>query len=152
MELQISKQWAPGRRLPILRKRLLEVLAALLASENRNSNVELSLVLSDDEFIHQLNREYRGKDRPTDVLSFEQDPDAGVLGDIVISVPTARRQAKAHGHSTANEIEWLFLHGTLHLLGYDDETEAQSDEMDRRAHRALERVEATGRQSTVDDE
>jgi probable rRNA maturation factor len=114
--------------------------------------VELSLVLSDDEFIHQLNREYRGKDRPTDVLSFEQDPDAGVLGDIVISVPTARRQAKAHGHSTANEIEWLFLHGTLHLLGYDDETEAQSDEMDRRAHRALERVEATGRQSTVDDE
>lgn len=138
--------------MPILRKRLLEVLAALLASENRNPNVELSLVLSDDEFIHQLNRDYRGKDRPTDVLSFEQDPDAGVLGDIVISVPTARRQAKAHGHSTANEIEWLFLHGTLHLLGYDDETEAQSDEMDRRAHRALERVEATGRQSTVDDE
>jgi len=104
-------------------------------------DVELSLVLSDDPFIHQLNRDYRGKDRPTDVLSFEQDPAGGVLGDIVISVPTARRQARAHGHDTAHEIEWLFLHGALHLLGYDDETEAQAAEMDRRAHRALERVD-----------
>jgi probable rRNA maturation factor len=152
MELQINKQWAPGRRLPILRRRLLEVLAALLECDGRPLDGELSLVLSDDEFIHQLNRDYRGKDRPTDVLSFEQDPAAGVLGDIVISVPTARRQAKVHGHSTANEIEWLFLHGTLHLLGYDDETEAQSAEMDRLAHRALEHAEAaSGRADRTDE-
>lgn len=124
--------------MPILRKRLLAVLGALLDSEGRSRDVELSLVLSDDDFIHQLNRDYRGKDRPTDVLSFEQDPDSGVLGDVVISVPTARRQARMHGHSLAQEIEWLFLHGTLHLLGYDDETEEQAAEMDRRAYRALD--------------
>lgn len=138
--------------MPILRRRLLEVLAALLECEGRPRDGELSLVLSDDEFIHQLNRDYRGKDRPTDVLSFEQDPAAGVLGDVVISVPTARRQAKTHGHSTANEIEWLFLHGALHLLGYDDETEAQAEEMDRRAHRALERAEAAAVRATRGDE
>lgn len=127
--------------MPILRKRLLALLGALLASEGRSPDVELSLVLSDDEFIHRLNRDYRGKDRPTDVLSFEQDPGSGVLGDVVISVPTARRQARVHGHTTAQEIEWLFLHGILHLLGYDDETEEQAEEMDRRAHRALQRLD-----------
>jgi probable rRNA maturation factor len=99
-------------------------------------------VLCDDPFIHQLNRDYRGKDKPTDVLSFEQDPDSGILGDLVISVPTALRQARAHKHPLASEIEWLFLHGALHLLGYDDETDEQAAEMDRRAQAALDRLEA----------
>jgi len=122
--------------LPIPRKRLRELLDALLASEGRSPEVELSLVFCEDDFIHALNRDYRHKDRPTDVLSFPQDGEAGLLGDLVISVPTARRQAASHGHPLAAEVEWLFLHGALHLLGYDDSTDEEADEMDRRARRA----------------
>jgi probable rRNA maturation factor len=97
--------------------------------------MELSVVFCEDEFIHSLNRDYREKDRPTDVLSFPQDPDSGLLGDLVISLPTATRQAEEREQSLATEVEWLFLHGCLHLLGYDDETDEQADEMDRRARR-----------------
>lgn len=113
---------------------------ALLECEGRPKDVELSLVFCDDEFIHRLNREYRGKDKPTDVLSFEQEPEAGVLGDVVISLPTCRRQARELGHSVEREVEWLFLHGALHLLGYDDATDEQAQEMDRRARAALDRL------------
>jgi probable rRNA maturation factor len=87
----------------------------------------------DDARIAELNRRYRRKPRPTDVLSFpwkSEAPRAGgdrdfrnYLGDIVISAETARRNARAAGHSTAREIRWLILHGTLHLLGYDHETD-----------------------------
>jgi probable rRNA maturation factor len=118
-------------------------LDALLVSEGRRPDQELSLVFSDDAFIHQLNRDYRGKDKPTDVLSFEQDPESGLLGDLVISIPTSLRQAQARGHSLALEVEWLFLHGALHLLGYDDETDEQAAEMDRRAQAALDLLAST---------
>jgi probable rRNA maturation factor len=87
----------------------------------------------DDARIAELNRRYRRKPRPTDILSFPwkaEAPRAGgdrdfknYLGDIVISAETARRNARAAGHSTAREIRWLILHGTLHLLGYDHETD-----------------------------
>ena len=96
------------------------------------------MVFCDEDFIHTLNRDYRGKDRPTDVLSFPQDPESGVLGDVVVSVPTAARQAKAQGHPLAREIEWLFLHSLLHLLGYEDDTDEQAEEMNRRARAALD--------------
>jgi probable rRNA maturation factor len=86
-------------------------------------------VFCEDDRIRALNRDYRGLDRPTDVLSFAQESPPFrhrpvVLGDVVISVPTAARQAQAAGHSLARELEWLLLHGVLHLLGRDDETEA----------------------------
>lgn len=110
---------------------------ALLASEGVTDELELSLVFADDELTHSLNRDYRGKDCPTDVLSFPQDRKSGLLGDVVISVPTARRQARAAGHPGAQEMEWLFLHGGLHLLGYDDETDAGAEEMNTRARRVL---------------
>jgi probable rRNA maturation factor len=109
--------------------------------------VELSLVFCDDAFIHALNRDYRGKDRPTDVLSFPQDLESGILGDVVISVPTSERQAAEAGRPAEAEIEWLFLHGSLHLLGYDDETEDQLEEMNRRARMALERAEGKGQRA-----
>ena len=97
---------------------------------------EISVVLCDDLFIQDLNRDYRGKDKPTDVLSFAQnDPD--VLGDIVISLPTAARQAEAAGWPLENEIALLGVHGLLHLLGYDDETAAGAWEMQRRAEAVL---------------
>jgi len=109
---------------------------------------EVSLTFTNDEEIHQLNREYRGIDRPTDVLSFamqedgvdeldiifevdsedEKDPISGMLGDIIISVDTALAQSEEYGHSFEREIGFLFVHGFLHLIGYDhqdDETEAE---------------------------
>ncbi len=84
------------------------------------------VILTDDETIHRCNRDFRGVDRPTDVLSFPADegealltPPDGFLGDIMISVPTAGRQAESLGHSTVREIAFLTVHGMLHLLGYD---------------------------------
>lgn len=98
---------------------------AALKHENAESRF-LSVVLTTDENIHEYNREYRSVDRPTDVLSFPADegddllaPPDGFLGDIMISIPRARDQAKALGHSTEREILFLTVHGVLHLLGYD---------------------------------
>jgi len=115
-------------------------MTALLAAEGVPQDVEISLVFSDDAFIHALNRDYRGKDKPTDVLSFPQERESGMLGDIVIAVPTASRQAEARGAAVEEEVEWLFLHGALHLLGYDDQTEEDLEEMNRRASAVLANV------------
>jgi probable rRNA maturation factor len=104
------------------------------------------VLFCDDPVIQALNREYRGVDRPTDVLSFAQhEPVVGtpnpeqpvLLGDVIISLETADRQAQAAGHSVRREVEWLLLHGTLHLLGYDDETEEGLHEMLARQEAAL---------------
>lgn len=100
------------------------------------------MVFCEEEFIRELNGQYRGLDQPTDVLSFGQDPEAGLLGDVILSVPTAQKQARAHGHSREDELAWLFLHGCLHLLGYDDDTDEGAAEMDRRARAALSRLRA----------
>jgi probable rRNA maturation factor len=87
---------------------------------------ELSILLTGDDEIHQLNQIYRERDRPTDVLSFSQregefpGPEA-VLGDVVISIETAGRQAAERGHSLRAEILELLAHGLLHLLGFDHE-------------------------------
>lgn len=111
-------------------------LAALLRHEGVSNDPEISVVFCDDLFIQALNAEYRGKDRPTDVLSFAQD-DPQTLGDIVISVPTARRQADAAGWPLEHEIALLGIHGLLHLLGCDDETESGAWDMQRRTEAAL---------------
>ena len=78
---------------------------------------ELSIVLTDDATIQTLNKQWRGKDKATDVLSFPQH--AGVLGDVVISMDTAARQALALRHSLEAEVQRLLVHGVLHLLGHD---------------------------------
>lgn len=86
---------------------------------------EVSVLLVDDEQIQGLNRQYRHKDTPTDVLAFPQQDDSTpaiasqLLGDIVISIPTAQRQAQGRGHSLEQELKVLLIHGLLHLLGYD---------------------------------
>jgi probable rRNA maturation factor len=85
---------------------------------------ELSVVVCGDARMRSLNRRYRGKDRTTDVLSFPAGPAAGgFLGDLVISVPEARRQARRGGVAFRAVMEKLLLHGLLHLLGYDHETD-----------------------------
>src|SRR5580704_15809410 len=100
---------------------------------------ELSLVLSDDVQIHQLNKVYRGKDRPTDVLAFPmREGDFGrlhnslpsrLLGDVIVSIPTANRQAKAAKRDALAEITMLVAHGLLHLLGWDHETKTKDRAM-----------------------
>lgn len=98
---------------------------AALGFENASERFA-SIVLTDDETIHRYNRDYRGVDRPTDVLSFPSDegdpleaPPDGFLGDIMISVQRAAQQGSELGHSTEREIAFLTVHGMLHLLGYD---------------------------------
>jgi probable rRNA maturation factor len=100
---------------------------------------ELGIVITDDENIYKINREYRGVDAPTDVISFallEGDdsfvmpPDNTLhLGEVVISYPRAAEQAKEQNHSTERELAWLVTHGVLHLLGYDHENDAERQTM-----------------------
>ena len=91
------------------------------------NNVELGIVLTDDVEIKKLNKTYRGKNKPTDVLSFslrEGTSDKTItpfLGDIVISLETAKRQAKEYKFTIAEEVLRLIIHGTLHLCGYEHE-------------------------------
>ena len=111
-------------------------IEATLKYEGIHRNVEVSLTFADDVAIHKLNLQYRGIDRPTDVLSFPLEEDAEsqrsggllVLGDIVISLERAAAQAEQFGHSFERETAFLCVHSTLHLLGYDHEL---SDEDDR---------------------
>lgn len=112
-------------RLPLLK--LIEKALAELALPDS----EISIMLVNDDRIRKLNKEYRGKDQATDVLSFPQDEDAKsdtggpLLGDIVISIETALRQAKEHRLSLDEEALLLIIHGTLHLLGHDHERSAK---------------------------
>lgn len=87
---------------------------------------ELSVLLADDRVLRRLNREFRGKNQATDVLSFPAAPElAGVhAGDLAVSLETAARQAEEHGHSLRDELRILLLHGVLHLAGMDHETDA----------------------------
>lgn len=121
---------------------------------------EVALTFVNDEAIHELNREYRGIDRPTDVLSFamnesldeeldivyeleegeELDELTDVLGDIVISVERAQAQSEEYGHSLEREIGFLVVHGFLHLLGYDHQDTASEKVMMDKQEAALSQV------------
>ncbi|MGI5959092.1 MAG: rRNA maturation RNase YbeY [Massiliimalia sp.] len=105
---------------------------AVLISEGIDTTAEVSVTFVDNEQIHELNREYRNVDRPTDVLSFPMlerkeleeagtGEDIQMLGDIVISMEKAMEQAQMYGHSLQREIAFLTVHSMLHLLGYDHE-------------------------------
>lgn len=100
---------------------------------------ELSVVLCDDRAIHALNRDHRKHDKPTDVLAFalregKTLPGAeDLLGDVVISLDTARRQAKQQKHDLWTEVTVLLAHGLLHLVGYDHRTDAEERRMNARA-------------------
>lgn len=106
-------------------------------------DAELSILLCDDPTIHELNKVYRKKDKPTDVLSFalregELGERAGdLLGDVVLSLPTAERQAKTAEHSVKTEVFLLLAHGLLHLLGWDHRTEAEDKRMRREVDRLV---------------
>lgn len=122
-----------------------------LRSEKFPDDVEVSVTLTDNEEIHELNREYRGVDRPTDVLSFpmaedddnigdfDMDKGAVLLGDIVISVEKIEEQAKEYKHSFERELAYLTIHSTLHLLGYDHVNDERSEkEMTEKQDKIIE--------------
>ena len=117
-----------------LRRRAERMLAALSLSSS-----ELSILVCDDPTIHALNREHRRRDKPTDVLAFALQEGApltgaeGLLGDVVLSLDTAQRQALEHGRSLWDEITMLLAHGILHLIGYDHRTAAEERRMNARA-------------------
>jgi probable rRNA maturation factor len=137
VDLQIDRAYAA--RVPV--ERLIQIIAATLAYGGV-SDGEVTLVIATDELLHQLNRDYRAIDAPTDVLSFAAQEEAegedvfvsapeaqNYLGDVVISFPTAERQAAAVGHSVADELCLLTVHGVLHLLGYDHASEEEEADM-----------------------
>jgi probable rRNA maturation factor len=111
---------------------------------------EVSLVLTDDRYIHELNRDYRGVDRPTDVLSFAQNEGEQLqaaeeaeelLGDVIISLETAERQAEEYGHSFEREAAFLTVHGVLHLLAYDHIEEEDRVIMRSKEEEAMSRMD-----------
>lgn len=112
------------------------------AADHRKVDGEVSVSIVDDEEIHEINRTWRNVDRPTDVISFafteDEEESAAVfegeapdvmLGDIIVSLPTAMRQAEAYGHSVAREFGFLLVHGFLHLIGYDHDTPEKESSM-----------------------
>jgi probable rRNA maturation factor len=104
-----------------------------MLSELELPDAELSVLLTDDRGIQELNRQHRHKDKPTDVLAFPMaegilDP-RGILGDVVISLDTADRQARARRRPLIEEVRFLLAHGVLHLVGYDHAEPAEKREM-----------------------
>ena len=122
----------PAGALARLRRRARRMARAVALALGHE--VEVGLTLTDDTEIHALNRTFRKKDKPTDVLAFAmRDGDAvlapGILGDVVISLDTAARQAR---RGLAAEVELLWSHGLCHLLGYDHRTDREEAEMNAR--------------------
>jgi probable rRNA maturation factor len=146
---------------------MIETLESLLQAAGEMEGIqtgEVSLTFVNDAEIHQLNKDFRGIDRPTDVLSFamqetldeeleityeleegEEEPEDfdDVLGDIIISAATAKAQSEEYGHSLEREIGFLFVHGFLHLIGYDHQDEAAEQEMTTKQEAILQKVGLT---------
>lgn len=120
-------------------RRLRPWLASLVAALAPRAE-SLGVRFVGDREMRRVNRQFRGKDKSTDVLSFPGEPDGpagtGHLGDILVSIPTARRQAREAGHGVDQEIKILLLHGILHCLGYDHETDqGEMERLERRLRR-----------------
>lgn len=134
-----------------LEGRLKEGLNAVAKLHDLTDDIEVGITIVDDERIHEINREYRNVDRPTDVISFALDDDLEdsdepelidgpaehLLGDIIISVETASRQGEEFGHGLEREIVYLAVHGLLHLLGYDHMVEEDKVVMRAKEEEAL---------------
>ena len=142
-----------------------QVALQVLETEQCPYEVQINVLLTDNEGIHSYNKEYRGIDRETDVLSFPNldfeaesdfgaveenyadcfDPDSGelVLGDIIISVDKVREQAKSYGHSEKREFAFLIAHSMLHLCGYDHMEETEAKRMEEKQENVLQALGIT---------
>jgi probable rRNA maturation factor len=136
---------------------LLQAMGETLKFEQVATPAELSLIITDNDTVQELNRDYRGLDSPTDVLSFsfleESKGDEGFvdapdgvthLGEVIIAYPYSAASAERQGHSVAKELLVLTVHGTLHILGYDDEEEEAAVIMFDRQNRILASLESSG--------
>jgi probable rRNA maturation factor len=153
VRLLISNEQREAPVTAALRSLLRRAVKEALALEGRLSpltNMEVSMVLVDDDRMAALNEQYRGIAGTTDVLAFPMISDvtgAGetadmelLLGDIVISVPQAIRQAKSYGNTLQQELIFLAVHGMLHLLGYDDQDASGADRMQERGRQVMDRL------------
>jgi probable rRNA maturation factor len=130
----------------VLRSQRVRAIAEKMLRSLEREGDELSILLTDDAFITTLNATHRGKDGPTDVLSFAQEEGEGkpsaeepaLLGDVVISLDTAERQARARRHSLVDEVTFLLAHGILHLIGYDHQTDEEEAAMNVMTARLVE--------------
>lgn len=150
--MSLTLAWNNDQDKMVVEDGLIELLNRLLQAAAEMEGIsegEVDLTFVDDEAIHELNRDYRSVDRPTDVLSFamnesldeemdivyeleegeELDELIDVLGDIIISVERAKVQSEEYGHSLERELGFLFVHGFLHLLGYDHQDTASEQVM-----------------------
>lgn len=137
-----------SERLEHLEDRIAESVKATLAAVNfpQSSGAEISVVLADDDFIHTLNRDYRGKDTPTNVLSFPQytaeelisAKNIDTLGDVILAYETIHGEAIQQGKAFRDHTTHLLVHGLLHLLGFDHEEEKQAQEMEALEIRILD--------------
>jgi len=142
-----------GKRRPPLATERIRTLSLRMLDALGLADAELSILLVDDATIRVLNRRHRGKDRPTDVLAFPVDerPVSNaprILGDVVISLETALRQARSRSRPLLPEVRFLLAHGLLHLVGYDHATRIQKRRMDaatRRLVRAADTPRALSR-------
>lgn len=117
-------------------------IEAALKEIEFTEDYEVSVSFVGDDEIHELNRDYRGVDRTTDVLSFPMDDEfTNMLGDIVININKVIEQAKEYGHSEKREISYLTVHSTLHLMGFDHEEEEDKKEMRAVEDRVMEKLE-----------
>jgi probable rRNA maturation factor len=137
----ITIQVAPRFRAKVDEESLRRVAIEVLRQEGVTEGTELSLVITDDETVRELNRQFRGVDAPTDVLAFDTGAEEQFvtipegppyLGDVVISYQRALAQAEELGHAVEEELKLLVVHGILHLLGYDHEEEAAARKMRER--------------------
>jgi len=120
-----------------------------LVVEKVGDEAEVSIVFVDEEYIRHLNKQYRGVDYPTDVLAFAMHEGESfcmveeelILGDVVVSLPVAQRQSMEYGHGLLREVAYLVVHGVLHLLGYDHQTEEDRRVMRAREEAVLGRLE-----------
>jgi probable rRNA maturation factor len=144
--VRLTVEGGPHRGVP---RASLERAARAMLVAIRMADHELSVVLTGDAEIQHLNRVYRRKNKPTDVLAFSQreglrgEQAGSLLGDVVVSVPTARRQAEALSRSVLDEVLWLVAHGILHLIGWDHETDAKDRRMRKETARLFEAAKSS---------
>ena len=142
MEIEVFNETLEElEELPQLKEFLLQV-----AKDEKLDNIIYNVIIVDNEQIHEINREYRGIDRPTDVISFALEDDKSfnrtdirVLGDIYISIDKVRSQSVEYGHSFKRELYFLAVHGFLHLLGYDHMEKDDEDKMFKKQEEVLSR-------------
>ena len=139
-----SERWAALGDVEALARRAVEAALAV-AGNPPQEDVELSLLLADDEAVRALNRAWRGKDKATNVLSFPANPHPGMpgpqpLGDVALAFETVAREAETEGKTLADHATHLIVHGVLHLLGYDHETQAEAEIMEALEVEALARL------------